>query len=248
MSEDFNRFLIRDGVVAGYGVFGPKGGLQELLLHPSDDRTGLSFSLIPMTQAILGGLFSPAQSRRHLALIRKHLLFPDGARLMDRPIEYHGGLETIFRRAELSAFFGREIGLMYVHSHLRYAEAMSLLSQAEAVWDALLVANPIAVTDRLENASLRQRNAYFSSSDAAFADRYEASAHWDLVKARKVAVDGGWRIYSSGPGLYVTILIQEAFGMRRRFGKRIAKPRLPESEKGLRLAWPHRPAVEPRRR
>ena len=248
MSEDFNRFLIRDGVVAGYGVFGPKGGLQELLLHPSDDRTGLSFSLIPMTQAILGGLFSPAQSRRHLALIRKHLLFPDGARLMDRPIEYHGGLETIFRRAELSAFFGREIGLMYVHSHLRYAEAMSLLSQAEAVWDALLVANPIAVTDRLENASLRQRNAYFSSSDAAFADRYEASAHWDLVKARKVAVDGGWRIYSSGPGLYVTILIQEAFGLRRRFGKRIAKPRLPEFEKGLRLAWPHRPAVEPRRR
>ena len=99
---------------------------------------------------------------------------------MDRPIEYHGGLETIFRRAESSAFFGREIGLMYVHSHLRYAEAMSLLSQAEAVWDALLVANPIAVTDRLENASLRQRNAYFSSSDAAFPDRYEASAHWDL--------------------------------------------------------------------
>ncbi len=67
MQKDFNRFLIRDGVVAGYGVFRPEGGAPELLLHPSDKRTGLSFSLIPMTQAIIGGLFTPAQARRHLA-------------------------------------------------------------------------------------------------------------------------------------------------------------------------------------
>ena len=49
MSEDFNRFLIRDGVVAGYGVFGPEGRLagtaiaserrshRSLLLPHSDD-------------------------------------------------------------------------------------------------------------------------------------------------------------------------------------------------------------------
>ena len=169
-------------------------------------------------------------------VIRKHLLFPDGAQLMDKPLAYRGGTETIFRRAELAAFFGREIGLMYVHAHLRYAEAMSVLGEREALWDALLVANPIAVTDRFANASLRQRNAYFSSSDAAFRDRYEASAQWERVKTGGVAVDGGWRIYSSGPGLYVTILIQEAFGFRRRFGKRIAKPRLPEAERGLSLS------------
>ena len=41
---------------------------------------------------------------------------------MDRPLAYHGGPETIFRRAESAAFFGREIGLMYVHSHLRYGK------------------------------------------------------------------------------------------------------------------------------
>ena len=243
MREDFNRFLIRDDIVAGYGVFSPKGGSPELLLHPSDKQTGLSFSLLPMTQGIIGGIFTKQQARRHLGLIRKHLLFSDGARLMDRPIAYHGGPETIFRRAESAAFFGREIGLMYVHSHLRYAEAMSVLGESEALWNALMVANPIAVTDRLAHASLRQRNAYFSSSDAAFQDRYQASAEWARVKADKIAVDGGWRIYSSGSGLTTNMLIRHVFGVRRHFGERIVKPCLPPSQEGLRLAWPGRPAA-----
>src|SRR5262249_3310588 len=159
-----NRFLIRDGIVGGYGVFSPRGGIEELLIHPSDARTGLSFSLIPMTQAIIGGLFTPAHAQQHPELIRKPLPFSPRARPMDRPMAYHGGPEKIFRRAESAAFFGREIGLMYVHSHLRYAEAMGLLGESQALWDALLVANPIAVTDRLRHASLRQRNVYFSSS------------------------------------------------------------------------------------
>jgi cellobiose phosphorylase len=238
MREDFNRLLVRDGVVAGYALFGSEGGVQELLIHPSDKRTGLSFSLIPMTQAIIGGLFTPAQARSHMSLIRKHLMFPDGARLMEKPLAYHGGTETIFRRAESAAFFGREIGLMYVHSHLRCAEAMSDLGESEALWDALLVANPIAVTDRLKSASLRQRNAYFSSSDAAYRDRYQASAEWERVKTGAVAADGGWRIYSSGPGLYAYILVQHLFGIRRRFGKRRVKPGLPEPQHRLTLEWP----------
>ena len=33
----------------------------ELLLHPSDTRTGLKYSLLPMTQGIIGGLFTPEQ-------------------------------------------------------------------------------------------------------------------------------------------------------------------------------------------
>ena len=109
---------------------------------------------------------------------------------------------------------------MYTHSHLRYGEAMSDIGEFAALWDALLVANPIAVTDELPNASLRQRNAYFSSSDAAFQDRYEASGEWTRVKANSIAVDGGWRIYSSGPGLYANMLIRHAFGLWRRFGNK----------------------------
>ena len=58
MKKEFNRFLIRDGVVAGYGIFSSDGGLPHLLLHPSDDQTGVSYSLLPMTQAIIGGLFT----------------------------------------------------------------------------------------------------------------------------------------------------------------------------------------------
>ena len=46
---DFNRFLVRDGTVAGYAIFEPGCDTPELLLHPSDVRTGLGYSLLPMT-------------------------------------------------------------------------------------------------------------------------------------------------------------------------------------------------------
>jgi len=236
MRDDFNRFLVRDGTVAGYALFEPGSDAPELLLHPSDVRTGLRYSLLPMTRSILAGLFTPEQSQHHLRIIRAHLLFPDGARLIDRPVAYHGGPERMFRRAESASFFGREIGLMYVHAHLRYGEAMAVLGEADALWDALHVANPISVTERVANAAPRQRNAYFSSSDAAFADRYEASTAWSRVTAGTIAVEGGWRIYSSGPGLYVNLLIQHALGIRRVFGERVSNPVLPSAQSAMRLA------------
>jgi 1,2-beta-oligoglucan phosphorylase len=227
MRLDFNRYLMRDGTVAGYGIFEPGGGQPELLIHPSDTRTGLKYSLLPMTQSIIGGLFSPPQLDHHLRLIREHLLFPDGVRLIDRPVAYHGGPQTMFRRAESSAFFGREIGLMYVHAHLRYAEAMAILGDADALWDALQLASPIAVTDRLAHALLRQRNAYFSSSDAAFPDRYAASNDWQQVKAGQIGIDGGWRVYSSGPGIFTSLLVRRLLGHRRLWGEAVVHPLLP---------------------
>jgi cellobiose phosphorylase len=227
MRADFNRHLVRDGTVAGYAVFGPDGGEPELLLHPSDTRTGLRYSLLPMTRSIIGGLFTPEQAGHHLRLIREHLLFPDGVRLMDRPVAYHGGVERVFRRAESAAFFGREIGLMYVHAHLRYGEALAVLGEAEALWEAIGVVNPVSLAGRVAHASPRQRNAYFSSSDAAFPDRYRASAEWERVGEGTVAADGGWRIYSSGPGLLTGLLLSRALGIRRRFGERVVEPVLP---------------------
>lgn len=229
MRADFNRLLMRDGIVAGYGVFDPSHDGVELLLHPEDTRTGLHYSLIAMTQPMIGGLFTPDQRHAHMKIIRENLLFPDGVRLMEKPATYSGGPEKLFRRAESSSFFGREIGLMYVHAHLRYCEALALDNDAEAVWQALALANPIAVGGRVEHASLRQRNTYFSSSDAAFDDRYHASSDWERVKAGDIAVDGGWRIYSSGPGLYTKSLIGNIFGFKRQFGQRIRKPLLPAS-------------------
>jgi 1,2-beta-oligoglucan phosphorylase len=203
MREDYNRYLLPGGTVAGYALFSEKGGDPEPIMHPDDNRTGVRYSLIAMTQPIIAGLFTPEQAQHHMRLIREHLLFPDGARLMDKPVAYHGGLEVNFRRAESAAFFGREIGLMYGHSHLRYCEALVTLGDIEGARAAMRVVNPIIVTEDLRNAGLRQRNAYFSSSDAAFRDRAEASAEWAKVKEGRVTVDGGWRIYSSGPGLFV---------------------------------------------
>jgi cellobiose phosphorylase len=161
-----------------------------------------------MTCAIAGGLFSPEQTRYHLNLIREHLLFPDGVRLMDKPMSYHGGAERIFRRAESAAFFGREVGLMYVHAHLRYCEALRIAGQEEAFQAALQLANPIAVTGLIRNAGLRQRNCYFSSSDSAFNDRYEAVREWKRVSRGTISLDAGWRIYSSGPGLFAKLLLR----------------------------------------
>ena len=235
MRADFNHHLIRDGTVAGYALFDPDPEKPELLLHPSDTRTGLRYSLLPMTRSIIAGLFTKKQAQHHLRLIRDHLLFPDGARLIDQPVAYHGGLEQVFRRAESASYVGREIGLMYDHAHLRYGEAMAVLREADALWEALQIASPITVTERLAHASPRQRNAYFSSSDAAFSDRYKASAEWQRVKDGTIAVDGGWRIYSSGPGLYTNVLISHALGVRRRFGERVVAPVLPRSLGRVRL-------------
>ncbi|MGZ2487019.1 cellobiose phosphorylase [Rhizobium pisi] len=239
MRRDFNRHLIRDGIVAGYGIFDPEHDGVELLLHPSDKRTGLHFSLISMTQAMLGGLFTPVQRHDHMKLIEEHLLFPDGVRLMEKPATYAGGPETLFRRAESSSFFGREIGLMYVHAHLRYCETLALEAEAEELWKAIAVVNPIAVTSALPHASLRQRNTYFSSSDAAFHDRYQAAAKWERVKAGKIAVDGGWRIYSSGPGLYTRSIVENILGFKRRFGRRKHKPLLPAAHASVDLQTDH---------
>src|SRR5205823_13615343 len=92
VEADFRRYLMPDGIVAGFALFPDQpGGAIEYLVHPRDTRTKLRYRLIPMTRGILSGIFSTEQASNHLALIRQHLLFPDGARLMDRPTEYQGG-------------------------------------------------------------------------------------------------------------------------------------------------------------
>ena len=206
MREDFNRHLIRDGTVAGYALFDPGREEPELLLHPSDTRTGLRYSLLPMTRSIIAGLFTEEQAQHHLRLIREHLLFPDGARLMDKPVAYHGGPERVFRRAESAAFFGREIGLMYVHAHLRYGEAMAALRRGRCALGGAAGGEP----DRRHRAS-RPRLAspaqrLLQQQRRRVPRPLRASAEWPRVRAGEVAVDGGWRIYSSGPGLYTNVL------------------------------------------
>ncbi|MFG6415698.1 hypothetical protein ACG02S_17535 [Roseateles sp. DC23W] len=231
---EFQRLLVQDGVVAGYALF-PQQGERELWIHPLDARTGLRYSLLPMMHAVIDSLLTPEQARTQAALIEQHLKGPDGARLFDAPLPYRGGPSQLFQRAETSTFFGREIGIMYMHAHLRYAQMLAHLGHAEAFLHALMQAHPIALRDRVASASPRQANCYYSSSDAAFPDRYVAQADYDRALAGEVALDGGWRIYSSGPGIALGLVIGSLLGLRLEQGELVIDPVMPQRLDGLQV-------------
>ena len=231
---DFQRLLIADGVLTGYALF--EEGRPRYLLHPSDASTGVHYSSLAMIHAILEDLLSPAQAREHLRLLETHLSAPDGVRLFDRPMPYRGGPQRLFQRAETATFFGREIGLMYMHAHLRYAQALAHLGEAERFFRALCQANPIAVRSLVPAATLRQANCYFSSSDAAFEDRYQASAEYERVAQGTIPLDGGWRVYSSGAGIALGLIVRRFLGLSEELLGLRLDPVIPPALGGLRVA------------
>jgi cellobiose phosphorylase len=229
---DLQRLLMVDKTLTGFAYFHPDGRI-DYLLHPRDGNTGIHYRLLPMIHAIINDLLTPEQARAHVGYMQQYLLGPDGARLFDRPPPYQGGPQQYFQRAESSTFFGREIGIMYMHAHLRYAQAMARYGDAEAFFLALRQANPIAIRAVVPSAALRQANCYYSSSDAAFADRYEALADYDKVKTGVIALQGGWRIYSSGAGIAMRLIHECFLGLRREKAVLRLDPVLPASLDGL---------------
>jgi len=229
---DFNRHLVNDGVVAGYGLIEVDRSIR-LLLHPSDTTTGIRYSILPMNRGIISGIFTEDQARHHQDLIEAHLKGPDGARLMDRPLRYKGGIQTIFQRAESSTFFGREIGLMYMHEHIRYAESLARTGKADAFLKALRQAIPVGYREVVPCGDIRQANCYYTSSDVVFRNRYEADERYDEIKTGKQTLRAGWRVYSSGPGIYVGLIVSHLLGLRIESGNIIIDPVLPTSLDGL---------------
>jgi len=229
---DFNKYLIKDGVVAGYGLVEEDGG-SSVLLHPVDNKTNIRYSILPMNRGIISGIFTKEQAMHHQDLIEQHLKGPDGARLMNRPLRYRGGIQTLFQRAESSTFFGREIGLMYVHEHIRYAESQALTGRADAFLKALRQAIPVGYRDIVPCGDVRQANCYYSSSDVAFKNRYEADERYDEIKTGKITLRGGWRVYSSGPGIYIALVVSRLLGLRTEFGNMIIDPVIPYALNGL---------------
>lgn len=232
--RDFKELLIVDETLTGFAYF-HEGGNVDYLLHPRDRKTGLSFRLLPMIHSIINDLLSPEEARHHLDIIRAHLLGPDGARLFDRPMEYRGGPQQNFQRAETASFFGREIGLMYTHAHLRYTEALARYGDVDGFFLALCQANPIGIRTLVPAASLRQANCYYSSSDAAFPDRYKALNDYEQIKKGEISLDGGWRVYSSGPGIWARLLIQCFLGIRQQKSLLVIDPMIPLSLDGIRV-------------
>jgi cellobiose phosphorylase len=231
MRLDFRRHLLPDGIVAGLAEF--RSDSTEYYLHPRDRRTGVAYRLLPMTRGMISGLFSPEEVARHLQLIERHLRFPDGVRLMDRPMAYRGGPSVTFQRAESAATFGREIGLQYVHAHIRYIEAMAMIGRPDDAFRGLLAICPIGLERDVPGAMLRQANAFFSSSDGDFATRAEASRRFAALRSGRVGVKGGWRVYSSGPGIFLNQLISNVLGLRARFDEVVFDPVLPRAADGL---------------
>ncbi|MBN2642576.1 MAG: hypothetical protein JXR78_13055 [Victivallales bacterium] len=227
IKKDFNKYLVKNDICAGFGIF--KEQKVELLLHPDDRKTGIKYRLLPAIRGIISEMFTPGQAEKHYEMINRELLLPDGAHLMDIPPEYTGGVCRYFQRAESASFFGREIGTNYIHAHLRYCEAMAKLGKADDLYRGLQIANPVGLKDIVKNAGLRQSNCYFSSSDADFSDRYEARNNYQLFKEGNITANGGWRIYSSGPGIFINLILCHFIGLRAYYDKYIFDPVIPST-------------------
>ncbi|MBS4223613.1 GH36-type glycosyl hydrolase domain-containing protein [Lederbergia citrea] len=236
INADFHKYMAPSNVIPGF-VYMETPGQPEKMLHPEDTKTGIQYRLLPMTRSMISELLTPAQAEAHYQLIQEQFYCPDGVRLMNRPANYEGGVSTHFQRAEQAANFGREVGLQYVHAHIRYVEAMAKLGKAEDVWNGLEIINPVSIQNAVPNAEIRQSNAYFSSSDGKFDTRYEAQERFNELRTGSVPVKGGWRIYSSGPGIYMNQLISNALGIRFHAGDLVIDPVLPQTLDGLRFEF-----------
>ncbi|OWA33336.1 cellobiose phosphorylase [Saccharibacillus sp. O16] len=237
--SDYEQYLLGSDVIPGF-LYLEQRDHPEFVIHPSDTKTGIQYRLLPMTRSMIAELFDPEQAERHYQLIKQELQHPDGVRLMNRPAVYRGGVSTNFKRAEQAANFGREVGLQYVHAHIRFVEAMAKLGKREETWKGLSVVNPILLSKSVPNAELRQSNTYFSSSDGKFNTRYEAQERFHELKQGHVPVKGGWRLYSSGPGIYVNQLIAKVLGIRMQGGDLVLDPVLPAQLDGLEVEFRYR--------
>ncbi|EAC9534595.1 cellobiose phosphorylase [Listeria monocytogenes] len=232
VQADFAKYMTTEtDVIPGF-LYLEEGKAPVWMIHPEDKDTNIKYRLIPLTRSVIAELVDKKQASRNFDIIDKHLLHPDGVRLMSEPAHYAGGVSTHFKRAEQAANFGREVGLQYVHAHIRYIEALAKIGNQEA-WHMLDVINPINIKEVVPNAALRQSNTYFSSSDAAFLDRYQAQNEFSRVKEGTIPVKGGWRIYSSGPGIYLHQLISSVLGIRQTENAILFDPVLPEELDGL---------------
>ncbi len=236
IKNDFNTHLVKNSVISGFVLIESDGSLTNII-HPEDKLTGISYRLLPHTRSIISEIISKEQAIINREIIEKHLKYPDGAHLIDKPTTYSGGVSKMFVRAEQAANIGREISSNYIHAHIRYIEAMAKLGKSTDSWNGLFTINPIKIKDSVKNASTRQSNLYFSSSDPCFNDRYDFSENFDKVKDGTVSVKGGWRLYSSGPGIYLNQLISNVLGIRLTSKGVIIDPCLPISQNNLNFTF-----------
>ncbi|HPX71288.1 MAG TPA: hypothetical protein PLP51_00655 [Acholeplasmataceae bacterium] len=213
LKRDYEKYIMIDNKPAGFIIF--EDDKPRPLLHPNDDKTKISYRLLSYQRPIIAELINDEQAELNHELMLKHLRFPDGMRLMDTPVTYRGGQKTLFQRAETASNFGREVGILYVHAHIRHLESLAKLGKSDDLLYEFQQINPIGINKFVKISNLRQSNVYFTSSDANFYDRYEAQENFKELKDGKVKAKAGWRLYSSGPGIYINQLVSNYFGIRQ---------------------------------
>ncbi|MCW7458611.1 hypothetical protein ND856_14670 [Leptospira bandrabouensis] len=232
INQNIKEHCMDDSVLSGLRYFG-EGNSREFYLHPKDNKTGVRYSVLPMIYGILSEILDNKEVETHLSLIKEWLMGPDGVRLFDVPISYSDGETKEFKRAETASYFGREIGLMYTHAHLRYCEALAHLGKSEELLYYLNLVNPIGIKNKIPSANRRQSNCYYSSTDGLFLDRYEAGKDYKKLISGKIPLEGGWRVYSSGPGIYIKLVYECLLGIKVFSNAIELDPVLPKDLSGL---------------
>lgn len=223
IKKDFLKFCVKDNVISGF-IYLNKNGDIDYLIHPLDSKTGVKYRLLSLTRSIISEIVDFSQAKINNDLIEKHLKFNDGVRLLDNVIKYNGGISKIFVRAERASNVGREISLQYNHAYIRYIEAMCKISDEKNAWEGIFKINPIKINDIVKNSDYRQSNCYFSSFDGDFKTRYEFEEKFLKLKCGDVKVKGGWRIYSSGSGIFINQIVRNLLGVRETRDKIIFDP------------------------
>ncbi|MFV0518752.1 MAG: GH36-type glycosyl hydrolase domain-containing protein [Lachnospirales bacterium] len=236
IKASFDEYLIIDGVIAGF-IYRTSSLEFSPLLHPKDQTTGIKYRLLPMTRSIISNLADVKQATSNFEQIDNNLFCPDGVRLMDKPAKYNGGISELFLRAERAANVGREVSLQYTHAHIRYIEALCHMGYTNRAWSSLFQINPITLKEVVPKSLPRQSNLYFTSSEGAFLDRYDYAKNFHKLKEGTIDVKGGWRLYSSGPGIYIKNVIENIFGIRFNGNYLIIDPMLPASLNGIEVTY-----------
>lgn len=203
IKQDFSKYFIEDNVIAGFVNM----KTNQKLMHPNSNDA-INYRLLPMQKSIISGITDSSLNDYTLDVIYNNLVANDGARLMDKPPIYKNGETGPFLRAQSAANFGREIGLNYIHAHIRFIEALIKMDKKELAFKEILKIIPIDIDKNVKNVGILQRNVYFSSFDANFNNRYEVNESYDKVKQGLINVSGGWRIYSSGPGILIRLIVE----------------------------------------
>ncbi|ABZ94827.1 Cellobiose phosphorylase [Leptospira biflexa serovar Patoc strain 'Patoc 1 (Ames)'] len=234
LKNQIRKECMDSGIIAGLVHFSPNHS-KQFLLHPNDQFSTIQYSILPMIYGILSDVFTLEEAESHLTVIKNHLTGPDGVRLFDKPVPYQNGKSTFFKRAETASYFGREIGLMYTHAHLRYCEALAHMGKSDEFFNQLNLTNPIGITKRIPNCRIRQANCYYSSSDAVFLNRSDASSNYEKLIQGKIPLEGGWRVYSSGPGIFLKLFYESLLGIQIYHDGLILDPMLSIAFHGLKV-------------